>query len=129
MGTQVTLTVSDTAYRRAQRLAELTERQVSEVLAETIEITLTPLIDPRSDEVPMADLPDERVIALADLEWPADQDARLSRLLDAQQAGRLGEKERLDLYALMQVYQEDLLLKARALREAVRRGLRSPLGA
>lgn len=52
------------------------------------------------------------------------QDRRLSLLLNKQQAGKLIEAERVELSALMQVYQEGLLRKAQALSEAVRRGLR-----
>jgi hypothetical protein len=56
------------------------------------------------------------------------EDRRLSELLQRQQAGLLGDGERAELSALMQAYQEGLLRKARALREAVLRGLREPLG-
>ena len=44
-----------------------------------------------------------------------------------QQAQKLSVPEQTELLALMQVYQEGLLRKAQALREAVRRGLRPPL--
>jgi len=54
----------------------------------------------------------------------AVDDARLSMLLDHQQAGTLTSEERAELAALMQLYQVGLLRKAQALREAVRRGLR-----
>ncbi|XWK88624.1 MAG: hypothetical protein U7127_00730 [Phormidium sp.] len=56
-----------------------------------------------------------------------DQDVRLSELLDRQQAGILVENERLELQNLMQIYQEELLRKAIALSEAVKRGLMEPL--
>jgi hypothetical protein len=55
------------------------------------------------------------------------QGKRLGKLLDRQQAGRLREVERRELSALMQVYHENLVRKAQALQEAVRRGLRAPL--
>jgi hypothetical protein len=45
-------------------------------------------------------------------------------LLERQQAAALSTDERTELRGLMQTYQESLLRKARALREAVRRGLR-----
>lgn len=48
------------------------------------------------------------------------QDARLSELLDRQQAGSLSENERSELQTLMQIYQAGLLRKATALSEAVR---------
>lgn len=55
------------------------------------------------------------------------KDAR--ELLYNQQAGTLKDTEHLELLALMQAYQENLLIKANALREAVVRGLREPLDA
>ncbi|WP_223277964.1 hypothetical protein [Nostoc sp. 'Peltigera membranacea cyanobiont' 232] len=57
----------------------------------------------------------------------SEQDARLSELLDRQQAATLTEEERSELQTLIQVYQEELLRKATALSEAVKRGLIEPL--
>ena len=57
----------------------------------------------------------------------AADDRRLSELLNRQQAGTLTDAEHPELTALMEVYQTQLLRKARALRESVRRGLRPPL--
>ena len=75
----------------------------------------------------MSALPDEEVLALTALQMKPAQDRRLSLLLGRQQAGSLTKVERFELFTLMQVYQEGLLRKAQALREAVRRGLREPL--
>ncbi len=72
-------------------------------------------------------LSNERILALTELEMAADQDARLSELLDRQQAGILAENEFPELQILMQTYQEGLLRKAIALSEAVKRGLIEPL--
>jgi hypothetical protein len=58
------------------------------------------------------------------------QEGRFSELLEARhalQAGHLTQEDRAALLALMQVYQQGLLRKARALHEAVQRGLRPPL--
>ncbi len=57
----------------------------------------------------------------------ANQDDRLSLLLDNQQGGTLSKRERGELSALMELYQEGLLRKAQGLREAVKRGLIKPL--
>jgi predicted DNA-binding protein len=127
MSTQVTLTLPDEVYRRAERLAQLSSREVADVLADTIELSLSP-VGLKSEAVePVSGLSDEEVMALAELQLASDQDQRLSSLLDKQQAGTLIEAERSELLALMQVYQESLLRKAQALREAVQRGLRKPL--
>lgn len=129
MGTQITVTLSDAAYQRAQRLANLTARDVADVLAEAIEVTLTPLATPADDDRPVTELPDAAVLALADLRLPATLDGRLSRLLAAQQAGHLTDAQRDELHALMQIYQVMQLRKARGLGEAVARGLRPRLDA
>lgn len=76
---------------------------------------------------PVKELSDEEVLALTELQMEPAQDQRLSSLLSKQQTGEVSDTERAELLALMQLYQEGLLRKARALHEAVRRGLREPL--
>ncbi len=124
MSAQVTVTLPDDVLARAETLARRVGRPVEAVLADTIELSLRPL--GADAEPPVADWPDEQVLATADADLPPAADRRLSELLDAQQAGRLTTPEQAELAALMQVYQDGLLRKARALREAVRRGLREP---
>ena len=127
MSTQVTLTLPDATYRRAIHLARLTGRDIADVLADTLDISLQPLGIEAITGKPIAELSDSEVFAVADSSMESDQDQRLSELLDQQQAGKLANDERPELIALMQVYQEGLLRKAQALNEAVRRGLRKPL--
>ncbi len=127
MSTRVTVTLPDEVYERAERLAQLSHREVADLLAETIAVSL-PVLRPQPDApAPAGALSDAEVLALTDLQLPAAQDQRLSALLDRQQAGTLTEPERAELAALFQRYQEGLLQKAQALAEAVRRGLREPL--
>jgi predicted transcriptional regulator len=127
MSTQVTITLSDEVYRRAERFARLANQDVLTVLANTIDSAIPLVSDTGAALEPMAELTDEQVIAFANLQLEPSQDARLSELLDQQQAGRLDFQKRDELTALMQVYQEGLLRKATALSEAVKRGLREPL--
>ncbi len=127
MTVRVMVDLSEDVYRRAENLALVTRRKVSEVLADTIEISLPAISGRPRLNRPIADLTDQRVLALTNLQMDPDQDSRLSVLLNKQQAGQLSEAERSELWALMQVYQEQLLQKAQALAEAVRRGLREPL--
>lgn len=127
MSTQVTVALSDEVYGRAERLAQVSHRDVSDILTEAIGVSL-PQLRPRSELLPPVEsLTDEQLVAQADLQLPPDQDKRLSALLQQQQAGIISEVERSELAALMQMYQEGLLRKAQALQEAVRRGLREPL--
>jgi hypothetical protein len=123
------VTLPDEVYRRARRLATLTSRDVADVLADTIALSFSSLSADSETVRPVSRLSDEEVLTLTELQMEPSQDRRLSVLLDRQQAGTLTATERSELLALMQVYQEGLLRKAQALREAVRRGLREPLEA
>jgi hypothetical protein len=127
MGAQITVTLPEGVLRRAELWAQRTGRPVEDLLAETIAWSLEPLGHPGASERPIAAWPDEEVLAAADADMPAAADEQLSQLLGRQQAGVLSNAERADLAALMQIYQEGLLRKAQALREAVRRNLREPL--
>jgi hypothetical protein len=127
MSTQVMVTLPDEVYRRVASLARLSGRRMSDVLADTIALSLPPLSPQADSAQPLSALPDEQVLALADTQMEPAQDQQLSRLLNQQQAGALTEAERSELFVLMQVYQERLLRRAQALHEAVRRGLRESL--
>lgn len=127
MSTQITITLPDEVYQRAERFARLANRDVASVLADTIQLSIPSIGADSLDLEPVSNLPDEQVLVLTELQMEPDQDVRLSKLLDRQQAGLLFENERLELQSLMQIYQEGLLRKAIALSEAVKRGLIEPL--
>ncbi len=127
MATRVVVTLQDDIYERVERLSQLTHRDVDELLAETIALSLPPWREGKESVSDIADLSDEKVLKLSDFKLPADQDRRLSKLLQKQQEQSLLAHEHAELLALMQGYQEGLLRKAQALREAVRRELREPL--
>lgn len=126
MSTKITITLSDEIYQRAELFSRLANRDIESVLVDTIQVSIPP-VRTDIDIEPIADISDERVLALTELQMEPDQDARLSELLDRQQSGLIIEYERLELQVLMQVYQEGLLRKATALSEAVKRGLIEPL--
>ncbi len=127
MSAQVTVTLPDDTYRRAEYLARMTGRDIADVLADTIGLSLQPLGAQHAADQPVAQLSDADVVAVADSRMDLALDQHMSELLDKQQAGRLADDERPMLLALMQVYQDGLLRKAQALNEAVRRGLLPPL--
>lgn len=129
MSTQVTVTLPDDIYRRAEHLAHLTGRDIADVLADTIGLSLEPLGRQRTGDPAVTDLSDSGVTALAESQMDAAQERRFSDLLNQQQTGCLTDEDRQALLALMQAYQDGLLRKAQALHEAVRRGLRPPLEA
>jgi hypothetical protein len=127
MSTQITITLPDEVYQRAERFARLANRDVASVLADTIQLSIPPVRADIIDLEPLSTLSDEQVLALTELQMEPDQDTRLSELLACQQAGILAEDERPELQILMQIYQQGLLRKATALSEAVKRQLIEPL--
>lgn len=127
MSESITLTLPDGVFRRAESLAGLTGRPVMDVLAETIETSLFPLGDASEDQTPMHEWTNEQVVAMTEAQMPPAEDRRLSQLLDREQAGMLDDQERTEHRSLLASYQTALLRKARALAEAVHRGLRGPL--
>jgi hypothetical protein len=115
----VTLEVSDEAVRRAREVASRMRRRVEDVLAEWIDRAVA--------EPPVESLSDEQLLALCDLQMTSTEQEELSALLGQQSEGKLDERGRARLDALMQVYRTGLVRKAQALRLAVARGLRPPL--
>lgn len=127
MSQRVTLELPDELLVRAERLAVLTRRDVTDVLVDAVSAALPSLEDPVNATIELAKLSDEEVLRLADPRLPRAQERRLTGLLDRQQSGLITGPERNELLALMQVYETGWLRQAEALAEAVRRGLRAPL--
>jgi len=127
MTTRVMVTLQDDVYRRVERLAQLTSRDVADLLADTITLAIPPLAVSAEAVPAITSLSDEDVLGLTELQMAPEQDRRLSALLQKQQERALSAAEQTALLMLMQVYQEGVLRKAQALHEAVRRGLRTPL--
>ena len=127
MSTEITITLPDEVYQNAERFAHLANRDIASVLADAIHQAIPLTKQTTLDLEPISTIPDDTVLALTQLEMDPDDDARLSQLLNYQQAGLLSDEERTELQQLMQLYQEGLLRKATALAEAVKRGLMEPL--
>ncbi len=125
---RVELSLPDEVYHRAQRLAQVSHRGITDVLVDTLALSL-PLIESAEGGTPLSALSDAEIVALTHLQLELRDDQRLSVLLDEQQRGELTDPQRAELWTLMQRYQIGLLRKAQALQEAVRRGLRKPLSA
>jgi hypothetical protein len=127
MGRRVTVELPDEVVSRAERLASLTRRDVSELLAQAISVMLPPVEAVLGESPPVSELSDDEVMRRSELRLTPGQDRRLSDLLDQQQAGTLTQSQCTELLALMQVYTANWLRQAEALAEAVKRGLREPL--
>lgn len=130
MNKPITLNLPEDVYSRAEGLAQLIGRNLNDVLIEAISLSLSSTSPINESERHFSEsvksLSDSEVIAMSELQMESEQDLRLSQLLSKQQAGRLTEAERPELWTLMQVYQTLLVKKAVALREAVSRGLKEP---
>lgn len=124
MSAVVTLTLPDTVLERAQIWAEHSGQPVTDFLTETIELSLVPL---GQAPPPVTEWANGEVLAATESQLPLEDDQRLRELLACQRDGCLSEPKSDELHRLMLMYQEGLLRKAMALREAVRRGLREPL--
>jgi hypothetical protein len=125
---RVTVTVPDRLYYHIQRLAKATGRSVADVMNSMMSVSLLPLSTPASD-TPLEKLSDAEVMELADSRMNPAQNARMSELLDKQQAGEILDTEKDELSVLVYIYEQGSLLKAQAIYEAIRRGLREPIHA
>lgn len=124
MSAEVTLTLTDTVFERAQLWAQHSGRPVDEFLAAALELSLSPLGEaPKRAEL----WSDDEVLSGCEAKMGEVDDLRLSELLERQRESHLAESDAAELRRLMFIYQEGLLRKAMALREAIRRGLREPL--
>jgi len=121
MSEQVTVTLPNDLFDRAQVWANQSGRPLAEFLAETIEVSLIPLGEAPSQ---INQWTNDKVLETLDFQLPHEDDQRLSNLLARQCDEAISANEALELRQLMTLYQRNLLHKSVALREAVRRGLR-----
>jgi hypothetical protein len=117
----VTLELPPNLARKAREIATLTHKPLETVLLEWLDYALT--------DLPVEGLPDAQVLSLCELQLEPDQQTRLDTYLDQQREGQLSPKDQQQLDDLMQIYRQGLVRKAKALKVAVERGLRSSLSA
>ena len=126
---EITLTLPDEWVAKAGRLAARSGRGVEDVLRDTLSLsfggTTSKLV--LGSSVPWKERSDDEVLRLCELRLTANHDEILTTLLAKQREEALSAEERTNLTALMRFYEDGLLLKAEALREAVSRGLTPPL--
>ncbi|MCC7208570.1 MAG: hypothetical protein IT323_14780 [Anaerolineae bacterium] len=116
----VQIELSEDVARRARDVARQTGRRFEDVLRTWI--------NQAAQNTPVDSLPDDQVLALADAMMNEAEQTELSRLLHDQREGLLDKRGKARLEKLFKVYQETLIRKSEALRVAVARGLRPPLG-
>ncbi|MFM6322457.1 MAG: hypothetical protein ACKPH4_11605 [Microcystis panniformis] len=127
--TQITINLPVSLLESAQCLGKATERELSEVLIDTLEIILPTLnnLSAVGNHLEVSHLLDSEVIELADSKMDAVQNQRLGELQAKGKNTGLTEAEGYELLVLISIYQMGQLRKSMALAEAVKRGLREPL--
>ena len=131
MSIEITLKLPEPLIETAERYGRVTHRALETVLAEALEM-MWPSLGDLSEEDPLppaSRLSDSEVLELADSKMDAAQNERLAELQSRGKTGGLTLAERLELAALLQIYQLGQLRKSEGLAEAVERGLRQPLPA
>ncbi len=131
MSVKITLKLPEPLVENAERYGRVSHRALETVLAEVLEMMWPSLGNvPEDDPLPsVPNLSDVEVLELADSKMDAAQNERLADLQARGKTGRLTPAERLELAALLQIYQLGQLRKSEGLSEAVQRGLRQPLPA
>ena len=127
MSVEVTLYLPEHLVEHAKRFGEATQRDVGQVLADTLEMLWATIGTGPELEPPIATLTDVDVLALADTKMDPVQNDRLAELQTRGKTDGLTETERVELLSLLQLYQIGQLRKSEGLAEVVRRGLRPPL--
>ena len=120
MSTVLRLELPDELAKRAVALASATNRRIEDAIVEWIGRAVA--------EPAVEALSDNELLAVCDSTLaPSDQE-RLSELLSAIREGQLTGGEQAALDQLMSAYRAGMVRKARAIKEAVARGLRRGLG-
>lgn len=104
---------------RARAVAAATNRRMEDVVVEWV--------GRGAAEPAVASTSDDELLAICDSSLAAAAQDELSNLLARNRESSLTPSERRRLDELMASYRQGLLLKARAWREAVARGLKPPL--
>lgn len=134
MATQtVTLELSDSVYRSAIHVAQVTQRPLTDILQEGIAHTLPPLDDLSAEEADrlarLSILPDAELWRVSEALLPATEQNEVENLLENQRERNLLPEEQLRLQMLMDQYGQLLVQKAHAWLLLARRGYRVPMQA
>ncbi|MDY7012809.1 MAG: hypothetical protein SVX43_04270 [Cyanobacteriota bacterium] len=125
MTIEVTLALPETLIERAKRLGDATQRDVTAILADALEMLLPTLesLPQQTVASSAASLSDAEVVALMNSKMNVVQNQRLGELQQQGKTTGLTDAERYELLALLHIYQLGQLRKSEALAEAVRRTL------
>ena len=116
---EITLNLPEKIYQDISIVAKKSKRKVIDLVFDVVEEKYSnqPL------KRPLANLSDEEVLALANLQMPNKQSKRHSELLYKNQAGTLTPEEKQELEFFQQVYGVTLSRKTDGIYEAIQRNL------
>lgn len=118
---EITISLPERIFANLSVIAGKSHRPIDEVIVERIEQGFVSETDNLARQVALC--ADEEVVELASIQMPAQQDQRLSELLQKQGETSLADSEQNELWELMEISRLVTLKKAFALREISRRGL------
>ncbi len=126
---QLILNLPDSLVEHAKCFAQATQRDISAVLADTLEMMWPAWNDVLGRDAlqPVTTLSDAEILELADLKMDKIQNERLGQLQSQGKTSGLTSAEQFELLALIHLYQIGQVRKSEGLAEAVRRGLREPM--
>jgi len=113
----IAVEIPQTLYQRLLHLAEVTQRPVSNLVAQAIDQTVLPSLDrlPSAMQKELADLeslPDERLWDVARSRISLDQQARYAELLDKERSDGLSGSENTEFEKLYHSFDVHMLRKA-----------------
>lgn len=79
MSNQITITLPDDVYQKAEHFARLANRDLASVLVDTIQFSIPPISLEATNFEPVSALSDQQVLALTELQMESEEDIRLSR--------------------------------------------------
>jgi len=124
MSRQVLLELPEDTFARLSSVAASGGRGIPDVIAEIVAAGLPPVEEVDHVSRAVEALDDQRILALADLQPDRGWSDRFSELQARQSEGVLTEPEQRELFVFLREYEIDLLRKATAMAQAVKRGLR-----
>ena len=116
---EVTLNLPENIYQDVSIVAKKSKRKIVDLIVDVIQEKYSNQILER----PLANLSDEEVLALANLQMPKKQSERHRALLHKNQAGTLKPEEKRELDFFQQVYGVALSRKTEGIYEAIQRNL------
>ncbi len=116
---EITLNLPEKIYQDVSIIAKKSKRKVIDLIVDVVEEKYSN----QTLATPLANLSDEEVLALANLQMPKKQSQRHSELLYKNQAGTLKPQEKQELEFFQQVYGVALSRKTDGIYEAIQRNL------